>query len=377
MFRSPAASFRTLFARRSRPIRRSVRLKPEQLEARLVPATITWDISAAPTGGNWETGSNWIGGTTPGANDDAVIALTSAGTVATTANDTVHSVSISNKTTLSISGGSLTVGVGTSNWQTPVIVAPAGTLNISAGAHVAISDADTVTINGTLNVTSAGSFTLDDVDDDTNAGGIVVNGIMNTTNTTFSRFSGHNGNDVSRILVNSGGHLTATNSVFQWDQVFLANGTIINSGDVAGNGFDTTIFTPAIDIPLLTNNLRFQDVVLNSGSATGTTLDLNPLGTSTTANQRYVFNGSFAIQAGTTVNFNAGDSVLIDDAVQVTVNGTLNLTSATVSLNDVDDDTNAGGFFVSGTMSALNSNFIRFNGNNGNDASTLQVNSGG
>src|SRR5208282_481847 len=63
--------------------RRSKTLTPciEGLENRALLSTITWNTTAAPTGGDWDTGANWTGNVIPGPNDIAVISLTSAGTV--------------------------------------------------------------------------------------------------------------------------------------------------------------------------------------------------------------------------------------------------------------------------------------------------------
>ena len=42
-------------------------------------ATIMWNTTAAPTGGEWDTPGNWVGGVIPTASDNAVIDLTSSG----------------------------------------------------------------------------------------------------------------------------------------------------------------------------------------------------------------------------------------------------------------------------------------------------------
>ena len=45
------------------------------LEQKLLLSTITWNTAIGPTGGSWETGSNWVGCQVPGSTDDAVIDL--------------------------------------------------------------------------------------------------------------------------------------------------------------------------------------------------------------------------------------------------------------------------------------------------------------
>src|SRR5262249_59911216 len=140
-----------------------------------------------------------------------------------------------------------------------------------------------------------------------------------------------NGNNNSQILVNAGGHLTASNSTFDWDNIVLANGVVFNNGDVTGNIFgltaaSTTLSLPGSDVPLLTNNKSFQDVAINAGSLnSGQAVALNLIGTSTTVNLRYVFPGAFEIKAGATLSAADNVSILIRSAQVITVDsaGTL------------------------------------------------------
>ncbi len=53
----------------------------------------------------------------------------------------------------------------------------------------------------------------------------MVNGTMAVSNTSFT-FNGGNNNNNSEIQVNSGGHLTASNSTFGWDNFVLSSNTI-------------------------------------------------------------------------------------------------------------------------------------------------------
>src|SRR5947209_3718898 len=45
----------------------------EGLEDRRLLATITWNTTAAPTGGDWNVAANWTGGKVPGPSDTASI----------------------------------------------------------------------------------------------------------------------------------------------------------------------------------------------------------------------------------------------------------------------------------------------------------------
>ena len=76
------------------------------------PTTITWNTTTAPTGGDWDTPGNWVGGVVPTASNNVVIDLTSSGTVthSTGANDAVLSLTTNGNTALSIGSGSIALG---------------------------------------------------------------------------------------------------------------------------------------------------------------------------------------------------------------------------------------------------------------------------
>ena len=124
--------------------RRSVGLRPwlEGLEDRTLLATITWNTTAAPTGGNWDTPGNWNGGVVPGANDTAVIkGLTSPGTVSLESGnaDSVGGLTTDSTTTLEVITGSLSLGVASSStFGGNVTIEPGASLSIGAGSSVLI-----------------------------------------------------------------------------------------------------------------------------------------------------------------------------------------------------------------------------------------------
>ena len=82
------------------------------------------------------------------------------------------------------------------------------------------------------------------------------------------------------------------------------------------------------------NNLRFQDIDIQAGTlASGQTLALNAIGTATTANLRYVFPGNFTVSSGATLTVGPNVSVLIQENLTLTDNGTLSFaTGDTVTL---------------------------------------------
>jgi len=146
-----------------------------------------------------------------------------------------------------------------------VAVANGVTLTVDSGVTVQINNGVTITDNGMLNVTGAAGV---GIEDNGNGGteGIAVNGTMNVTGTAFTRTGTDYGG--SFIQVNSNGELIASNSTFAWDQLSLANASILKSTDLSGNIFNLPIFLPATDVPLLSNNLSFEAVNLLAGNLT-------------------------------------------------------------------------------------------------------------
>src|SRR6202041_3460230 len=98
--------------------RRPKSLSPliEGLEDRTLLSTITWNTTAAPTGGDWDTPGNWVGGVIPTASNNVVIDLASSGTVthSTGAGDAALSLAMTNAS-LSLTGGSIALGSGSSS----------------------------------------------------------------------------------------------------------------------------------------------------------------------------------------------------------------------------------------------------------------------
>src|SRR5262249_7253420 len=111
-------------------------------------------FSAAWTGGSgfWDQGSNWNTGTVPLGGEDV---LDDTGATAATITSqwgdriSVHSIALGSNDTLSIAGGSLTIGANSTL---------SGDLSLSgSGSLTATGSGTTITVNGTTSV-SAGSF---------------------------------------------------------------------------------------------------------------------------------------------------------------------------------------------------------------------------
>ena len=102
-----------LLRKRRRTRKRIAALRPvtEGLEDRTLLSTIMWNTAVAPSGGDWDTASDWVGGVIPGAADNAVIDLTSSGTVthATSANDAALNLTTNASTTVSLTNGSIAI----------------------------------------------------------------------------------------------------------------------------------------------------------------------------------------------------------------------------------------------------------------------------
>ena len=124
----------------------------EALEQRVVLSTITWDSVNHAAGGSWDDPNNWIGHKVPGAPDDAVINLTSTGTVTLSSNlaDAVRSLTTNGNTSLRVENGSLALGAGSTTLGGPVTVDLGASLNVGAGASFLIAPGQTLTDNGTV-----------------------------------------------------------------------------------------------------------------------------------------------------------------------------------------------------------------------------------
>ena len=241
--------------RRRRPSlgrRRCAALRPrlQVLEDRTVLSTIDWNTTAAPTGGYWDTGSNWVGGVSPGPNDDAVIDLTSTGTVTVNTNqgDMVKSVTTNSNTTF-VDNGSLTVGTDSSAFGGPVTISSNSTLAFGAGASVVIAGGETITDDGTLTVDSGATVGWTSANLSTTE--IAVNGTLNATDAKFDVTGSASNGNVEEILVNPGGIITPT-----------------------GSTFSLPLFVPYNDVATLAagSNQSFDQIEIDAGTLSSGTL---------------------------------------------------------------------------------------------------------
>ena len=116
---------------------------------------------------------------------------------------------------------------------------------------------------------------------------------------------------------------------------------MFNVGDLSNDAFNQPLYLPITDVPLLSaagggsDNQSFQDIDISAGTlASGSTVNLNAIGTVSTANLRYVFPNGFTVAAGATLNVGASVPVLVQTGQTLTVNGAMTLaTGDTLSLS--------------------------------------------
>ena len=88
---------------------------------------------------------------------------------------------------------------------------------------------------------------------------------------------------------------------------------------MSDNTFNTTLTLPVQYVSELTNNRIFNDVVFTGdGVFAGQFLTLTPIGTTSTANQRYVFGSNLTIAASAGLALGAGTVVELNSSVTIT-----------------------------------------------------------
>ena len=310
----------------------------------IAPVTITWNTTTAPTGGDWDTPGNWVGGVVPTAFDNAIINLTSSGTVthSTGASDAVLSLTTNGNTALSIGSGSIALGNGSSTLGS-VTVGAGASLSVGSGASVQIPAGETLTDDGTVSFASGDTVTLDG--NCCSSAEIVVAGTMTAAGTTF------NGTDSGgTVVVNSGGIITPT-----------------------GSTFNVPLFVPYNDVASLAagNNVSFDQIEISSATLpSGNELDLDAIGTNT-ANLSYVFPNGFTVGSGANLVVGSNVHVELPPGQTLTDDGTLSFASGdTVTLDG--NCCSSAEIVVAGTMTAAGTTFSGTDG-----GGSIVVNSGG
>ena len=181
-----------------------------------------------PTGGDWNVGSNWIGGNVPGPGDTAVIkGLTGSGLVSLNSGGalSVGSLTTDSTTSLEVISGSLSLGVASSSTLGgPVTVQAGATLSVGSASSVTIGGGQTLTDNGTFSFATGDTLTLSDPCC----------------------------NSPSQISVS--GSLTANGTTFSGDS--RTTFTITPTGTISGGGntFNLAVIVPYNDVSALAGN---------------------------------------------------------------------------------------------------------------------------
>ncbi len=316
-----------------------VLLTLEGLEDRITPSNVSW--TGADNNLSWSDGKNWSNGLVPTSSDDVTISKTVNGTIGIGAGSyAVHSLNDTTAALSIASGGtlSLAAAAATSTFDYNVTVNSGGTLSVGAGAKVNIGSGATLSDDGTLTFGSGATATFNPL---LGASQIVVDndGLMSASGATFDA---SNNLSISQIVVKLG-ELKASNCNFTISKVDLTDSSVVKSGDLTGNTFNTTLYTPIADVPLLTNNQSFDNVDINPGDSlsSGQTVTLTLMGTQSHANLVYVLAGNLTIKTGATLTVAANVSLDIGagtllSSLTLTDDGLLTFASGdTVTFNNL------------------------------------------
>lgn len=365
-------------------------------------------ITAAAGGGNWSTGSTWVGGVAPTASDDAVLDATSGNVTINTTTAVAKSVNLTGYANTLTHNSSTTLTV-------------SGSITLAAGRYSAADSSASLVMNATGTLTTAsnaiGKFTCNGFTTTCSLGdnftGIasktsqfVINGTVNLNGKTLSGNSSTNRLLVTASSLGSGKTLTVSSGTFAnadfRDITFANGGSSLDlsaitglSGDAGGNTIsgggtltltsassqtwqgtsggswsDNTKWTSRVPLPQ-------DDVVINSAfSSTQTvTADMPRLGKSinwTGSTGSPTFNlsttvtiyGSLTLISGMTFSANSGTTytfegrggfTLTSNGKSFSKNVTVQMVGGTLTLQDAYSST-ATLMVFNGTFNANNLN---------------------
>ena len=260
-----------------------------------------------------------------------------------------------------------------------------GNLTVDIGATLTVAANIPVTLDSGFTVLDEGDASFSTGDLMTiNGGGssteieVGSGAVLTAVGTTFSSTSSSSSN--GQIVVNSNGHFTASSCTFasSFDQVVLNSGSILNSGDFAGDSFSCPLYLPESDVQDLSgtgfSNIAFEDIEILAGTLTSAqTLALNEIGTSPSS-LAYFFDGNFTVTGGATLTVAAG--------IPVTINASSTLTDdGTVTFNNGDQvtltGTNSTQQILVGSGGHLTANGITVTSTGSGTTNLITVNSGG
>ena len=320
------------------------RLILEQLEQRIQPSTVNW---VNPSGGDWDTPSNWSTGQLPGPGDDVVINQTGITiTHATSASDSVNS--LTSQATLVLSAGSLSIAASSTMSafnQSGGTLTGAGTVTVSGlltwtgGIE---SGTGTTVANGGLAITASNAaFTVLDGRTLTNAATATVNGSGNQyldlgDNAVLNNLPGATFDFEAEVSLRTNGEVSGA-------ATFNNQGILEKSADT---GSDTTNFDAVLD---------------NSGTVQVLSGTLSLQGDSTDT-------GSFTVSGGATLGFDSGAATLGSGSI-ISGAGTVEIGGGTVNVN-------AGSTYNVSGLTTINSGTVNFNSGNNITTGTLTQSGG-
>jgi RHS repeat-associated protein len=291
-------------------LRRIIQHCVEPLEARIAPATITFQGNLPGGTYSWHDGASWIGGVAPGAGDDVIIDAANRSMIVTiTQPVSVNSITMASDEALSVSStftlaansvfGSVTVtGAGTftpGGGESDLV----GTLVVGGGATLG----GRLKVSGLVSLTS-GEFNL--------AGKLRVSGEMLMTNAYFDFVTAA----AELIIPNNGDFIANTGSYSMRNHG--VDGTPVGVTVETGGRFQNEAQILYVDVPMTVNG---GSVLVNGGTLfTRATATLN--------------SPSITVASGGIFDISSGGSTM-------TVNGMVTGTGAGVVR--LDDGTIAGG----------------------------------
>lgn len=315
------------------------------LEAREVPAAVSWDGGPTGLGTEWTDATNWAGDKLPTSSDDATIPAAFAG-VAITYSSGISSIQkLTSEATIAINGGSLALTSGISTANKGLTVASLGTLELRG-----------VTLNGTVNnqglIRGQGSVSLTGQFNQAAGANLRLDANNQLTNAILTLSNGFTNNGTIELTCTSGAW-ASTLAVTTGTLTNAAGGKIaVQTGAAGGRNINAQLDnqgTMNIDQPLTIAQSSAKHV--NTGTITANAdLTISQSGTTPSFAQKAgsitiasgktltVSNGTFDLTGGTvmgpgsfkqssgTFNYTSG---LLDSLALLTINlATANLTPA-------------------------------------------------
>ena len=263
---------------------------------------------------------------------------------------------------------------------------------VRANVPVTMVNFSTLTINGSAAFEAGSVLSFENKNAGPSANGptvILVNGSMNAIGATFVTVTPtQNNSTLSRIIVNSGGRLTASDSTFQISDVTWDFGALMSATDLQRNRFDTELLVPGELVRFLSqqgggsDNRRFNKINIRGGNFTSGTLTLSAIGTETTQNLSYQLAADLQIAIGAAIIVRANVPVTMVNFSTLTINGSATFEAGSVlSFENKNAGPSANGptlILVNGSMNATGATFVPLTPTQINSTlSRIIVNSGG